>query len=92
MLIGWLLTDGCWSRRKRKRGDLFGLTVFQSPKANPDNVKSIDALFSRLRDKYGRYEYEYSACVIWKTWGDLAARIHKALPDKVATAGFFASK
>lgn len=99
-LIGWVLTDGCFTkvRLKRKNKDRVGVSVQQSIRGNPEKVAFIDALFDRLaltmqcQDGIKKLvnisiqdQGNYKS---WITYSDLAERIVEALPDKTITFEF----
>jgi DNA polymerase I-like protein with 3'-5' exonuclease and polymerase domains len=85
-LCGWVLTDGYF--KKQKNWHSTGVGVCQSLRGNPEKVKSIDDLFTRLEYKVGRRVVEWSQCVYWEFFNELGEKLRTLFPARVITPEF----
>ena len=86
-LIGWFLTDGYYTERKRKTMSPRPVVrLVQSERANPDKVARIDALMDRLA-KHGVKSRRYlnGTIVNWELDEKSSAGLHERFPDRVLT-------
>jgi len=88
-LIGWILTDGYYEKRKRLDESISPsqrIGISQSFIGNPQKVEMIDSLFKRLNIKFGRREK--NGYISWRFNNSLSDKIRSAFPNKILTPSF----
>lgn len=85
-LAGWVLTDG--SYKHAKTYNTTGVYVCQSARAKPDEVRQIDELFARLGLKVYRRQIDWSQCVYWTFFGEMAVELRRLFPQRHLTMDF----
>lgn len=91
-LCGWVAAEG-WYTRPRGRGirthASHAVYMSQSPTANPQHVRTIDALIGRLDAYYGdggrRWDREHGGHrdIEWKLSPALSNEVRRLMPDKL---------
>lgn len=85
-LVGWVLTDGHFKESTTYNN--YGISIIQSNRAKPYNVKLIEDLLQRLDLKVYKQFDTVTECYNWSFWGEVPKKIKTLFPERKLNISF----